>query len=486
MSGARLAEQLVPQHGVAALALQVGVAVAQSAAVTHVDHPGRGRRPRNAPSESPALVPTFAYESGMDSRDPARAPVFLIGAGASREAGLPVSVEITRQFLDDQSRQFTRYRSVSALRFVVGALVAHDARAGGRPDELPDIERVASAVELLAQRAELEVAPFVANWDPTVDGLERGAGASPAFIQHDLERGLGLGRMGRSGQPDLRALQGAIEKLIDARAQGESLRTFEILLDQLIGGLARVLGLADGDHLDYLKPLLSATPSHSGAPLVIGTLNYDLAIELLAKRQGLEVHRGVENWAVNGTLNFPDSGLHLLKLHGSLDWRRTQGSASYEDPAVPTALLTVDPDGSGPPFVVFGQREKLRPHGPFLELLEQFRRSLALANDLIVIGYSFRDEHINELIARWLNGQPQRRITVVDPGFPERNRDRSFPQTLIRHLRQAGPARLPEDDERPVRLAILRQTTGRFLASIANRPVSEFLGEIFGDEPTGR
>ncbi len=72
------------------------------------------------------------------------------------------------------------------------------------------------------------------------------------------------------------------------------------------------------------------------------------------------------------------------------------------------------------PAVVFGQRNKLTAEGLFLDLLRSFRDGLAGADRLTVVGYSFRDPHINEYLSQWLNEDEGRRIRVINPGFEDR------------------------------------------------------------------
>jgi hypothetical protein len=65
------------------------------------------------------------------------------------------------------------------------------------------------------------------------------------------------------------------------------------------------------------------------------------------------------------------------------------------------------------PAVVFGRREKIRAAGPFISLLAEFERRLRAASRLAVIGYSFRDDHINEIIRRWINNGVEHRLFVL-------------------------------------------------------------------------
>ena len=68
--------------------------------------------------------------------------------------------------------------------------------------------------------------------------------------------------------------------------------------------------------------------------------------------------------------------------------------------------------------MMFGQRNKLTAEGPFLDALRTFRQELGSATTLTIIGYSFRDDHINQYIAAWFNVDSDHRIRIVNgPDF---------------------------------------------------------------------
>jgi hypothetical protein len=71
------------------------------------------------------------------------------------------------------------------------------------------------------------------------------------------------------------------------------------------------------------------------------------------------------------------------------------------------------------PALIFGGRNKLTAEGPFLDLLRVFKQELSRCTVLTVIGYSFRDDHVNEYISQWLNESGEHTIRVVDPGFSQ-------------------------------------------------------------------
>ena len=100
-------------------------------------------------------------------------------------------------------------------------------------------------------------------------------------------------------------------------------------------------------------------------------------------------------------------------------------------------VLTVSKEDSSSwgtePGIIFGEGAKLRADGPFLELLLEWASDLNDAEALLVIGYSFRDPHVNVTIANWFNAKPDRAIVVVskDPldDFAVGN---EFVQALVR------------------------------------------------------
>src|SRR5690606_31369090 len=105
-------------------------------------------------------------------------------------------------------------------------------------------------------------------------------------------------------------------------------------------------------------------------------------------------------WKNNATLR-------LLKMHGSIDW-----IGDFEN------FITVrdsTKENRGEPVLIFGGGNKLTAKGPFLQLLNEFEKSLATSKRLIVIGYSFRDEHVNAVISRWMLRGKKGKMFVIDP-----------------------------------------------------------------------
>jgi len=96
----------------------------------------------------------------------------LLVAGASVDAGVPTAMDMTRRMSGTLDNPTTApYHR--ALAVIVGGL-----QMGAGWDNQPiswdvDIERVINAAQLLANRFDAELAPFVGNWHPVLEELER-------------------------------------------------------------------------------------------------------------------------------------------------------------------------------------------------------------------------------------------------------------------------------------------------------------------------
>jgi hypothetical protein len=197
-------------------------------------------------------------------------------------------------------------------------------------------------------------------------------------------------------------------------------RSLQRYSDWVLAKLREALVLPPEADLAYLLPIFELWRSQGS--LKVATLNYDLTIETAAQSAGVECDTGVESWARDGNFEWASQAVHLIKLHGSLDWSSTPsiatGPPAWQLPA--STFAKADANTAARDLgLVFGQRDKLRPDGPYLGLLAQFEAHLRQTGELVVIGYSFRDAHVNEMIARWANADRTRLLTVVDPFFPE-------------------------------------------------------------------
>lgn len=185
-------------------------------------------------------------------------------------------------------------------------------------------------------------------------------------------------------------------------------------------------------HVTLLQKLLQRKQTNSRVKVF--TLNYDLLFEKAANRMNAVVIDGFsfssprtfsgryfdydivqrEGSKVNEEDNFVTRVFHLYKMHGSLNWKKEEG----------TDNIIID-DNAKDPLMVYPREGKYKDsYGqPFFEMIARFQRNLRQDNDtlLICIGYSFNDNHINAAIEEAINQNPGFRMAVIDPFFSRTN-----------------------------------------------------------------
>ena len=93
--------------------------------------------------------------------------------------------------------------------------------------------------------------------------------------------------------------------------------------------------------------------------------------------------QGLRLWTDEGDYSPPRSGLLLLKLHGSVDWRWVDSPREKKLMPFREVESVREDEIRAPrfsPAVVFGQRNKLTADGPFLDILRAFERELKRAD----------------------------------------------------------------------------------------------------------
>lgn len=170
------------------------------------------------------------------------------------------------------------------------------------------------------------------------------------------------------------------------------------------------------------------------APVEIFTLNYDLVIEevfenLNKTNAGYEYFDGRPSSRTSTKMDFSfwqssqyetrkQDYFALTKLHGSVDWRVINGECYYGQPTPKgrTSEHLLLPPGL----------DKVPSTEPFLSFHQYFRKSLASANTLIIIGYAFRDLEVNKV----LNTAPKDcAIYIIDYASKEED-ERKFTHRL--------------------------------------------------------
>ena len=164
-------------------------------------------------------------------------------------------------------------------------------------------------------------------------------------------------------------------------------------------------------HPDYLKGLIEFVPPADR--LKVFTLNYDLCVEKALQNLGMDVTTGFSRTTGRWTPELFGNGgrgINLYKLHGSLNWiyddnlENQQLTEDYSSP------LENPPEWGRGPQLVLGPGNKLQFDDPFVTLYYEFHQALKQAKVCVTIGFSFGDNHITVPLIQ----AKQRGLAIVD------------------------------------------------------------------------
>lgn len=192
-------------------------------------------------------------------------------------------------------------------------------------------------------------------------------------------------------------------------------------------------------HKALLQKMVGARQPGQASPWVF-TTNYDLAIEWSAESVGIQVNTGFlgihnrlfspqsfdlgfRHASASGEARFGCNDCYLVKLHGSLTWRKESGMdfrelSSHEMWSWIERVLNGQEVADDAPMVFPRAAKYLQTHGYLLgELFRRFSDFLARSQTAIFVsGYSFGDEHLNRLLKSALLN-PTLQIVAFLPEF---------------------------------------------------------------------
>ena len=320
----------------------------------------------------------------------------LAGAGLCKQVGLPTSIELAEKLKTTLEAAATtstasevaeqdRERSASHLatyRFLNGGIRFQQGILDGDPDQPVNIEQIAVTAEQLQTRFANPLSPYTSGWHHRIVDLEH-------------------------NNPDL------------------LLSFVSFIYSQLDHWLRLTRDNAEKVH--YIRNLVEVCAD--GCSVDIFTLNYDLCIETaltrFAKRNFVNGFTEEGGWQPS---RFDDrnSTIRLFKLHGSLDWVEDEvyGVCSLQ---FPRHRWAENIEGAKTrPLLIFGATHKLSPREPFLTLAYTFSQNVLQTKLLAVLGYSFGDEHINQIIKQGIEKNPKLRVLIVSPSAERKLREIPF------------------------------------------------------------
>jgi len=176
-----------------------------------------------------------------------------------------------------------------------------------------------------------------------------------------------------------------------------------------------------------LQPIREVLNLSDRIKINIFTLNYDLIFENIFNSPSVKIldngfsekdisESKLRYWATDFNNELSPTKINLFKLHGSIDWEYNQDS---EEISVKENIYD-----DREPLIIFGSYSKMLSFDPFLYILSNFRAFLEEATVFVVIGYSFHDKYINNLLIQQLSQNTKedipKKLLVVDPFLGER------------------------------------------------------------------
>lgn len=329
--------------------------------------------------------------------------MFLFGAGTSfGTEELRTGCKMSGEMLDDLQQKIINTSGhnlnkpqIESLKFLLSCLEYHNKwrslESNNRFKFTPNIEELALVIRRVKNRENFLPYPLTGNWADKLITLES---------EHNLNK--------------LEIESGLFESL-------ERTIKNEFLSDWLN---------FEQETTSYLEPLYNImSSSNLNRAIEVFTLNYDLVIETFLATKGVTPRTGFVSNDWRGMDDdddeIPFEKLNLYKLHGSLDWvRLNTGEVRMRNSL--TSEEENDIDNNHNPYLIFGHGTKTFSFDPFFNLTKHFKKKLDDSTYIFVIGYSFFDPYINNLIIEALNNDAGKKLIIINPSFGPKVEEQSI------------------------------------------------------------
>lgn len=289
--------------------------------------------------------------------------VFVLGAGSSIDAGIPTAYKMVSDFEKDLENDSELRKLYMYLK---SSIIFQRGLKSFQASSSVSIEEVLNVIEALKLQEDNILYPYIGTWS------------------HQLIKTSGIDFQ------NIHELDTRIRKLL-----------FEWVT------------LSDYRKGNYFSGI-GRLANQLNTSLRIFSLNYDICVERAFNNNDLKIETGISQdtyeWS---SLRFDDQPdeqsphAYLYKVHGSIDWKKQEnGLPTYSE-----TPIREDPQ------VIFGTAVKLRSLDPYLFNLYEFRKFLLhdSLKFIVVIGYSFSDDHINRLLQQSMQQRIYTKIIIVAP-----------------------------------------------------------------------
>lgn len=273
------------------------------------------------------------------------------------------------------------------IGFLLGAGCPFSIKDGANNPLIPDIKGL---TEIVSEK--IRLGPNLKSWEMILAQLKDDGCVAPN-IEDILSRVRGL--IDYIGSGDIRGLKK--EALIDLE---------EEICEEIINCVNKELPNKSTPY-NNLGTWIGAV--ERSEPIEIFTTNYDLLLE-----QALEDHQIPFFDGFIGSKNpffdphaiesdkLPSRWARLWKIHGSINWRSTITNGNFKVWRAPASKVS----GNAvihPSHLKYEESRKM----PYLAMMDRLKRFLGTPSSaFFIIGYSFRDQHLNYVIIEGLQGSP--------------------------------------------------------------------------------
>jgi len=313
--------------------------------------------------------------------------IFLLGAGASKNAGIPTTYDFVTQFINyiEESTELNskdKYHKKKLINSIVETLRQWKKLEGDNVD----IELLLETLTKLKNRNKESLLQFCADRED-----------SPTLMFIDQELSLPL---------------------------------FDELIEEIINNLKvfiKFKTIVKEDNIGYLKYFRGfiETAKNKGCPLDIISLNYDTCIEQFCNAHKMTYQDGFDLYWNPDAFKRDDTDVRLYKLHGSVIWYQSDRGTYIKLPIQNEfGEIKLISDEKAENLMLYPM-QKWDYAEPLLELLLYVKDLLeskisdkANTDDfkfLVVAGYSFRDEHIKQVIFDAARRNRKLYLIIIDP-----------------------------------------------------------------------
>ena len=283
--------------------------------------------------------------------------IMLLGAGASADAGIPVSSQMVEKIENYISKNGS-WQKFRDIYYLIKSSVEYSAGLKGEKS-IFNVEILMNVLNELIRKVDHPLYPFIGSWNIRFNEIIR-----------------------------------------------DNFTLLEEFRDKIFEELKKWVQPKNLDSANYFNKIIDFQKSIN-FPLRVFSLNYDLLIEKKFNNSNFIIERGFnenKEWDYRRFIELPEEpNIYLYKLHGSIDWERNPDTQIVK-------YLDSIPDI---PDLIFGTQYKLQYVDPYLFLFSEFRRYTLRAKLLICAGYSFSDEHINAIISQGIKVDGTKKIFSI-------------------------------------------------------------------------